>query len=306
MADDVDSSVQQVFSELCECPPMSEEEFRFRLEPLRRLRDGAIPILLDHLGAEDSLHDLAAATLHELAAPQDLDRLLAAFRDPARPERARAEIAQVLAGVAGTRLATLLAPDELARLSALSLETLLARYRDRAGVAQVVSLYRQSSPADRRALLDAIEAATRGNGAPVRLGGALDPLFSEETDPELRTLMIRRLGTRAEAASARSLARWVAECHGEERRLAKEALRRLARLGIRTPAREGAPAAWISGADGTGCYNVGISFPTALGLRDVLLACIGVEAGLRAVSLLAAVEKESVAEIRSSLEVGQA
>ncbi|MGH7859896.1 MAG: hypothetical protein ACREQY_21430, partial [Candidatus Binatia bacterium] len=52
-------------------------------------------------------------------------------------------------------------------------------------------------------------------------------------------------------------------------------------------------------------YNVGISFPTALGLRDVVLGCIGVESGLRAVSLLAAVEKESVADIRSSLEVGQ-
>ncbi len=305
MGGDQETRIQSVLAQLRERPPMSEEEFRYRLEPLRAAHELAISILLDALGKGDTAHDLAAAALHEIAVATDTERLVAAFRDVGRPEAARAEIVQVLAGIAGERLDDLLDADELAHLSALSLHTLLERLRDRSGLNQVIELYRQSSADERRALLVAIETATTRPSAILRLGTALDPLFAEEPERGIRAEMIHRLAVRPEPASARALGRWVTFCHGEERRRIQEAVRRLSRQGIRPGAQDGALAAWISGADGTGCYNVGISFPAALGLRDELLACISVETGLRAVSLISTVGSEAVAEIRATLEESQ-
>ena len=308
MPGNTDDRLEEVLAGLRERPPLSEDEFRFRLEPLRSARGHVVSRLLEALEEEGPDQDLVTAVLHELAEAADAERLAEAFGDETRAPAARAEIGQLLAAVAADRLAELLDPESLAHLSALSLETLLERYQDRAGLGQIVSLYRSASPPDRRALLDAIEAATRSPTAAVRLGAALDPLFPEEGDPELRELMIRRVAARPEAASAATLSRWVPRCHGEDRRRVKEALRRLARFGIRSPGRERpglAVDAWMSGVDGTGCYSVGLSFPGALGLRDLLLACIGVDAGLRSVSLLAAVENGVVADVRDSLEQGQ-
>ncbi len=171
-------------------------------------------------------------------------------------------------------------------------------------MAQVVELYRGSSPSERRALLDAIAEATNRPSARIRLGAALDPLFPEEPDESLRASMIRRLADRAEPASARALGRWLGRVHGPERRRVLEALRRLEHLGMRRGARS--LEAWVSGVDATGSFNVGISFPGPLELRDILLACISVDAGLRAVNVITAVGADTAGEIGRALEEGQA
>jgi hypothetical protein len=294
-------SLAELFQQLVERPPLSEEEFRFRIEPFREQRHLSVPFLVERL-RQASQVEIPAAILHETASEVDVPLLLAAFRDPAFPERARLEVAQVLAGIGSDRLASWLDPEELARLSALSLDVLLGRYDSRPGVLQVVELYRRSSADDRRALIDAIEMATRSPASKIRLATALDPLFGAEPEPALRRCMIERLAGRPEPASARTLARWAGLARGPERRRIREALRRLAAAGVRPPARPDLAEAWVSGADGTGSFSVGLAFPTALGLRDVVLACIGVDTGLRAVTLLAAVEREAVREIRESLE----
>lgn len=305
MGGNEEARIRDVLAELQARPPASEEEFRYRLEPLRASHDLAVSILLDALGSGDWAQDLAAAALQQIARDADIERLLAAFRDRRRPEAARAEIAQVLAGVAGDRLVDLLDANELAHLSTLSLHTLLERFRDRAGLAQVIDLYRQSSGDDRRALVTAIEAATSRPSAAVRLGIALDPLFDHEPDSGIRIHMIQRLAARPEAASASALRRWLTSCHGGERRRVQEALQRLARQGIRPRGTDGGLATWLSGVDGTGCYNVGISCPAALGLRDIVLVCVSVETGLRAVSVIAGVGTDAVSEIRATLEESQ-
>ncbi len=159
-------------------------------------------------------------------------------------------------------------------------------------------------PSERRALLDAIAEATNRPNARVRLGAALDPLFPEEPDASLRASMIRRVADRAEPASARALGRWLGRVHGAERRRVLEALRRLEHLGMRRGARS--LEAWVSGVDATGSFNVGISFPGPLELRDILLACISVDAGLRAVNVITAVGADTAGEIGRALEEGQA
>jgi hypothetical protein len=304
MSDDRVPDIRRLLSDLADRMPMSEAEFRYRVEPLRAARETAVPLLLDLLGGESSVHGMAAAALHEIATPADTQTLTKAFRDPKRSERARAEIAQVLTGVAADQLERLLEPEEIRYLSLLSIDTLLDRLRDRTGMAQVVELYRGSPPGERRALLDAISVATARPHAQVRLGTALDPLFPHESDEALRTLMIQRVADRGEPAGARALRRWLARAHGAERRRVLEALRRLEHLGIRPAARS--LEAWVSGADATGSFNVGISFPGALELRDIVLACISVDAGLRAVNLVTAVAPETTGEIGRALEEGQA
>src|SRR5262249_12588798 len=156
---------------------------------------------------------------------EDAGILVAAFRDHRGPERARADVAQVLAGVAADRLETLLDPQEIHELSLLSIDTLLDRLCDRSGMAQVVQLYRSSSASERRARLDAITEATNRPSARIRLGVALDPLFPEEPEASLRASMIRRVVERAEPASARALGRWLARVHGADRRRVLGALR---------------------------------------------------------------------------------
>jgi hypothetical protein len=303
MNDDLKVDVRQFLSGLGDQMPMSEAEFRYRVEPLRAQREPTIRALLDLIGDEAPLRDLAVAALHELATPAEADLLADAFRDPRRSAGSRAEIGQVLSAIAADHLERLLSPEEIHHLSLLSIETLLSRMRDRAGLSQVVELYRGSSRRERRALLDAIGVATRLPRAQVRLGAALDPLFSHESDGALRELMIRRLAERREPASARALSRWLGHSHGVERRRVLEALRRFSRLGIRPPS----PGleAWMSGVDVTGSFNVGISFPAALELRDIVLACISVEAGLRAVNVINAASPDTVGEIGRALEEGQ-
>jgi hypothetical protein len=303
MSDDRAPDIRRLLTDLAGKMPMSEAEFHYRVEPLRAARDEAVPLLLDLLGDEPSVHGMAAAALHEIATPADASVLTEAFRDPKRSEHARAEIAQVLTGVAADQLERLLEPEEIHYLSLLSIDTLLDRLRDRAGMAQVVELYRGSSPRERRALLDAILVATARPHAQVRLGVALDPLFPHESDEALRALMIQRVADRGEPAGARALGRWLACAHGAERRRVREALRRLERLGIRPGARS--LEAWLSGVDATGSFNVGISFPGPLELRDIVLACISVDAGLRAVNLVSAVARETSREIGRALEEGQ-
>jgi len=298
-----EARVREIVAELARRMPMSEGEFHYRIEPLRPLRAAAMPILLAHLDDDGAARDLAVAALHELATAEDSDLLTEAFRDPERSDRARADIAQVLTAVAADDLERLLRPEEIQDLSLLSIDTLLDRLRDRAGTVQVVELYRGSSRQERRALLDAIGFATGRSRARVRLGAALDALFAHEDDEALRALMIRRLSERGEPASARALARWLGHAHGKERRRVLEALRRLGQLGLRPGARS--LEAWMSGVDTTGSFNVGISFPAALELRDLVLACISVEAGLRAVNLITAVSADTAGEIGKALEEGQ-
>jgi hypothetical protein len=304
MSDERAPDIRRLLSDLADKMPMSEAEFRYRLEPLRSIREAAVPLLLDLLGGEPSVRSVAAAALHEIATPADAPVLAEAFRDPKRSEDARAEIAQVLTGVAADQLERLLEPEEIHYLSLLSIETLLDRLRDRAGMAQVVELYRASSPGERRALLDAIFVATARPHAQVRLGAALDPLFPHERDEALRALMIQRVTDRGEPAGARALGRWLASAHGTERRRVLEALRRLERVGIRPGTRS--LEAWVSGVDATGSFNVGIAFPGALELRDIVLACISVDTGLRAVNVITAVAPETSREIGRALEEGQA
>src|SRR5262249_25837843 len=196
MSDERAPDIRRLLSDLADKMPMSEAEFRYRVEPLRADREAAVPLLLDLLGGEPSVRGVAAAALHEIAMPADASVLTEAFRDPKRSEDDRAEIAQVLTGVAADQLEKLLEPEEIHYLSLLSIETLLDRLRDRAGMAQVVELYRGSSPRERRALLDAIFVATARPHAQVRLGAALDPLFPHESDGALRTLMIQRVADR--------------------------------------------------------------------------------------------------------------
>lgn len=303
MSEDSDATVRRVLSELAERMPMSEAEFRYRIEPLRALRETAVGALLDLLGAESPLQTLAGPVLHELATPADTQALRSAFRDSKRPERARAEIAQVLTGVASDRLDELLEPEEIHYLSLLSIDTLLERLRDRTGMARVSELYRNSSRRERRALVDAISAATVRPHAPLRLGDALDALFPHEIDEGIRALMIRLVSERREPAGARALGRWLGHVHGAERRRLLEALRRLQHLGVRPTVRT--LEAWISGVDATGTFNVGISFPGALELREIVLACISVDGGLRAVNLISAVSPDTSEEIARALEEGQ-
>ncbi|MGH7897203.1 MAG: hypothetical protein ACREQQ_04575, partial [Candidatus Binatia bacterium] len=156
---------------------------------------------------------------------------------------------------------------------------------------------------ERRALLDAIDIATRRPRSKVRLGGAFDPLFTHESDEGLRLLMIQRLAERSEPASARALGRWLTHTHGASRRRILEALQRFERHGVRPGARS--LEAWVSGVDTTGSFNVGISFPAALGLRDIVLACISLDTGLRAVNLIAAVSPDTTVEIGRALEETQ-
>ncbi|MGH7820068.1 MAG: hypothetical protein ACREQ9_09860, partial [Candidatus Binatia bacterium] len=116
MPDD-DAEIRALLSDLTRRMPMSEEELRFRVEPLYANRDAAVRVLVDALGGD--AHDLAAAALHEIAAGEDADLLVRSFRDSERPDRARAEIAQVLTAVASERLETLLTSEELHQLSIL-------------------------------------------------------------------------------------------------------------------------------------------------------------------------------------------
>ena len=304
MSEDVAATVRGLLEQIAARMPLSEAEFRYRVEPLRAERDRAVQALLEVLGAEPALQGLAVSALHELVAPADTDVLIAAFRDPQRSEPARAEIAQLITAVAADRIEELLDPRELHYLSLLSIDTLLDRLRERAGMTQVVDLYRGSARRERRALLDAITSATEKPRARVRLGSALDPLFLHENDESLRALMIRRVAARREPASARALGRWLGHAHGAERRRVLEALRRLQHVGIRPAARS--LEAWVSGVDATGSFNVGISFPGPLELRDIVLACISVDGGLRAVNVIAAVAAETTGEIGRALEEGQA
>src|SRR2546430_11300654 len=112
MEDSVAAEVGEFLSEFAKRRWMSGRELGYRLEPLKAEREAAVRTLLEVLD-DESLHGLAAAALHELAAPDDADLLVSAFRDPLRSERARAEIAQVLTGVAAERLESLLEPREL-------------------------------------------------------------------------------------------------------------------------------------------------------------------------------------------------
>lgn len=304
MAEETSDVVRRLLAELGARTPVSDAELRYRLEPLRADRAHAVAVLIDLLREDDGAHRLVAAALHELATLEDAATLVAAFRDRRGPERARADVAQVLAGVAADRLETLLDSQEIHELSLLSIDTLLDRLCDRSGMAQVVELYRSSSPSERRALLDALTEATNRPNARVRLGVALDPLFPEEPEASLRASMIRRVVGRAEPASARALGRWLGRVHGADRRRVLEALRRLEHLGMRRSARN--LEAWVSGVDATGSFNVGISFPGALELRDILLACISVDAGLRAVNVITAVGADTAGEIGRALEEGQA
>jgi hypothetical protein len=298
-----EAAVREIVAELLQRMPMSEAEFRYRVERLKPFREAAMPILIELLDSDAAAHDLATAALHELATSGDSDRLAAAFRAAGRSERARADIAQVLTAVAADDLERLLGPEEIQDLSLLSIDTLLDRLRDRAGTLQVVELYQGSSRRERRALLDAIGFATGRPNARVRLGTALDALFAHEEDEALRALMIRRASQRSEPASARALARWLGHVHGAERRRLLEALRRLGHFGLRAGTRS--LEAWMSGVDTTGSFNVGISFPAALDLRDLVLACISVDAGLRAVNLITAVSPDTAGEIGKALEEGQ-
>ncbi|MET0152824.1 MAG: hypothetical protein ABW298_09490 [Candidatus Binatia bacterium] len=304
MAEEASDVVRHLLAELAARMPVSDAELRYRLEPLRADRKRAVAVLIDLLREDDRAPRLVAAALHELATAEDAGALVAAFRDPRGSERARADVAQILAGVAADRLEALLEPQEIHELSLLSIDTLLDRLCDRSGMAQVVELYRGSSPNERRALLDAIAEATNRPSARIRLGAALDPLFPEEPDKPLRAAMIRRVADRSEPASARALGRWLGRVHGQERRRVLEALRRLEHLGMRRGARS--LEAWVSGVDATGSFNVGISFPGPLELRDILLACISVDAGLRAVNVITAVGADTAGEIGRALEEGQA
>ncbi len=295
--------VRRLLSELGGQMPMSQTEFRYRVEPLRLDREDSVRALLDLLDDEAPTRDLAAAALHEIANASDVEPLVNGFRDAERSERARAEIAQVLAAVAADQIHRWLSAEEIQQMSVMSIDTLLDRLRDRAGLGQVIDLYLGSGHGERRALLDALSIATQRSRARLRLGAALDPLFSHEPDQALRALMIRRVAARGEPASARALARWLGHTHGTERRLILEALRRLGHLGLRPAARS--LEAWVSGVDATGSFNVGISFPAALELRDIVLSCISVETGLRAVNVITAVSAQTSAEIGRALEEGQ-
>ena len=303
VSDDVAGDLRSLLSLLVEQMPMSDAEFRYRVEPLRVEREQAVRALVEWTGEETAFGDLAAAALHEIALPSDADFLADMFRDPRRSTRSRAEIGQVLAAVGADRLASLLSAEDIHSLSMLSIDTLLQRMRTRPGLNRVLELYRGSSTAERRALLETIGIATRSPGTPARLGMALDPLFSIEDDAALRGGMIRKLSQRREAASVRALSRWLGETHGTERRRVLEALRRLGSIAPRTSQ---ALEAWISGVDLTGSFNVGVSFPAALDLRDLVLACISVESGLRAVNVLTAASADTAREIRRALEEGQA
>src|SRR5262245_30856622 len=205
MAEEISDVVRRLLAELGARAQLSDAELRYRLEPLRTERERCVPVLVELLGEDGPAQRLAAAALHELATVEDAEALVAAFRDPRGPERARADLAQILAGVAADRLEGLLEPQEIHEISLLSIDTLLDRLGDRSGMTQVVELYRGSSTNERRALLDAIAEATNRPTAPVRLGTALDPLFPEEPDAPLRAAMIRRVADRAEPASARAL-----------------------------------------------------------------------------------------------------
>lgn len=302
MSQDRVQDVRRLLSELGGQMPMSEAEFRYRVEPLRLERENSVRALIDLLD-EAATHDLAVSALHEIAGPSDADLLVSGFRDADRSERARAEIAQVLTAVAADQLHRWLSAEEIQCLSLLSINTLLERLRDRAGLEQVIELYRGSARSERRALLDAVGVATQRPRARLRLGAALDPLFSHEPDEALRALMIRRVAERSEPASARALSRWLGHAHGAERRRVLEALRRLGHLGLRPAARS--LEAWVSGVDATGSFNVGVSFPAALDLRDIVLGCISVEAGLRAVNVITTVAAQTGSEISRALEEGQ-
>jgi hypothetical protein len=304
MTEDSSDAVRRLLAEIAARMPVSDAELRYRLEPLRADRRHAVAVLIDLLYEDPGPRRLVAAALHELATAEDAALLVAAFRDSRGSERAHADVAQVLAGVAADRIEALLEPHEIHELSLLSIDTLLDRLCDRSGMAQVVELYRGSSPNERRALLDAIAEATRRPNARIRLGAALDPLFPEEPDELLRASMIRRVAHRAEPASARALGRWLGRVHGPERRRVLEALRRLEHLGMRRGARS--LEAWVSGVDATGSFNVGISFPGPLELRDILLACISVDGGLRALNVITAVGADTAGEIGRALEEGQA
>jgi hypothetical protein len=142
MSDDLVTAVRGMLVDLANQMPMSEAEFRYRLEPLRADRESAVRALVDLLGEDPPLPAAATAALHELATPADADALVIAFRDVDRPERARTEIAQVLSAIAADRLEAILEPQELQDLSSLSIDTLLERLCDRAGTAQVIELYR--------------------------------------------------------------------------------------------------------------------------------------------------------------------
>ncbi len=303
--EDERGAVDEVLLALYARPPLSNRELRYRIEPLQAHRAVALERLLAELDGASQDRDLAVAVLHEIALPQDAERLVAAMRDHGRSDSSRAEISQVLVGVAGDRLSSLLEPGELAELSLWSIEAFLDRLHDPLGREPAIETYRASTADERIALLEAIASTTEGPGAKVRLGAALDPLFPEEPEPRIRSWMIRRLSERPEAASARALDRWRSQCHGSERARLEEALRRLGRRGIRERAEGIRPLAWISGADATACFSVVVAFPSGLGLRDVLMACLSLETGLRTVSLLRAVGAETSQDIARALDEGQ-
>ncbi len=296
-------SVRRLLDGLGAQMPMSASEFRFRVEPLRSQHEASVRVLVELLRAEPPTRDVAVAALHELARPEDAPLLATAFRDHAHATPLRAEIAQVLTGVAAERLEELLEPEEIHDLSLLSIDTLLERMRDPAGLGQVVELYVGSSATERQALLDSLDEATRRPGARMRFGAALDALFDHETDDANRASMIRRLSNRTEPSAARALQRWLAHSHGGERGRILGALRKLGRAGVRPGPRS--LEAWISGSDATGSFHVGISFPAALDLRDLVLVCVQVESGLRSVNVIGAAASGTAREIRRALEEGQ-
>ena len=110
--------------------------------------------------------------------------------------------------------------------------------------------------------------------------------------------MIQRVADRGEPAGARALGRWLAS---RARHRAAPRARGLAPARAPRHSAGGAePRGLGERGDATGSFNVGISFPGALELRDIVLACISVDAGLRAVNLVTAVAPETSRRDRAS------
>src|SRR5919109_4691671 len=108
MSDNAAADVGRLLADIAEQMPVSEAEFRFRIEPLRAERERAVQALLELLASDPPVHGLAVSALHELVVDADTDRLIGAFRDHRSSEQARAEIAQLIAAVAADRIEQLL------------------------------------------------------------------------------------------------------------------------------------------------------------------------------------------------------
>src|SRR5262249_8801589 len=108
MAEEVSDAVRRLLAELAARTQLSDAELRYRLEPLRAHRGHCVAVLVELLREDGPAHRLVAAALHELATSDDTETLVAAFRDRRGSERTRADLAQILAGVAADRLEGLL------------------------------------------------------------------------------------------------------------------------------------------------------------------------------------------------------